>query len=150
MLPNFLVCGVQKATTTSLYAYLRQHPQIYLPETKELNYFNQHWGKPLTWYAAHFAAWSGQPAVGEVSPLYLWDEHTPERIARTLPEARLIFLLRNPIDPAYSIDWFNVARGVQNPKESFSAAIRSPEGEWRYLSKGLYAAQLSRYVLHFP
>lgn len=150
MLPNFLVCGAQKAATTSLYAYLRQHPQIYLPETKELNYFNLNWDKSLAWYEDLFASWSGQPAVGEVSPLYIWEEQVPERIAQTLDSPRLIFLLRNPIDRAYSNYWFNVSRAAQNPAVGFSQAIRNKEGEYRYLSKGLYGQQLTRYAALFP
>jgi len=150
MLPNFLVCGAQKSGTTSLHAYLRQHPQIYLPEKKELNYFNLNWSKSLAWYEAHFNAWSGQEAAGEVSPLYLWHPETAERIAETLPAARLIFILRNPIDRAFSNYWFNVARGAQNPNETFSEVIRTQDGQWRYLSKGLYAEQLSRYGALFP
>lgn len=149
MLPNFLVCGVQKAATTSLYAYLRQHPQIYLPDTKELNYFNLNWDKPLAWYEDLFTSWTGQAAVGEVSPLYMWEERVPERIAQTLDNPRLIFLLRNPIDRAYSNYWFNVERGAQNPAASFGEAIRSKEGEYRYLSKGLYEQQLNRYAAFF-
>ena len=150
MLPNFLICGVQKAATTSLHAYLRQHPQVFMPETKELNFFSHHWDKGLDWYEQHFQPRSNQIAVGEASPLYAWDENAPARIRQTLKDPRLIFLLRNPIDRAYSNYLFNVARAAQRPEQSFSEAIRTPEGQWRYLDKGLYSQQLSRFAEIFP
>ncbi len=88
--------------------------------------------------------------MGEVSPLYMWENQVSGRVAQTLDNPRLIFLLCNPIDCAYPNYWFNVSRGAQNPAETFGKAIRSKEGEYRYLGNGLYTQQLRRYTALFP
>jgi len=71
------------------------------------------------------------------------------RIAALVPQARLIFVLRNPVDRAFSNYWYNVSRGAQNPKQSFEEAIASADGYQRYVSKGFYADQLATYWEHF-
>ncbi len=150
MLPNFLICGIQKGGTTSLYHYLKQHPQFYFPEKKEVNYFTFNFDKETTWYEAFFTDWLDQPMIGEVSPLYMWYPECPGRIANLLPDCQLIFALRCPVERAYSNYWFNVSRGVQNPLQTFEAAINTDYGRWAYLSKGYYAQQLCRFSEHFP
>lgn len=149
MRPNFLVCGTQKGGTTSLYHYLRQHPQVFMPAEKELNYFNDHYDRGPEWYARFFAGHEGQPAVGEASPLYMWRPEVPARVARAIPGARLIFLLRDPIERAYSHYWYNVSRGIQDARQSFSEAVRSPTGHERYVAKAFYDEQLERFLRHF-
>jgi hypothetical protein len=109
MQPNFLVIGVAKGGTTSLYHYLRQHPDIFLSALKEVNYFAYE-GVPgerfpvTTWegYLALFAAAGGARAVGESSPSYLSTPGAAARIRERLPEVRLVASLRNPADRAWS------------------------------------------------
>ena len=101
-LPTFVVIGAMKAGTTSLYAYLRAHPEIFMPETKELDFFvaEHNWGRGLDWYASNFADAGDVRAVGEVSPNYtkrhLFDG-VPDRIGELLPDVRLVYVVRDPI-----------------------------------------------------
>jgi Sulfotransferase domain len=150
VLPNFLVCGIQKGGTTSLYHYLREHPDVFLPVVKEINFFHINYDRGRAWYEAHFAPHTTQRAVGEVSPLYMWYPEVPERIHDLLPEARLIFMLRNPIERAYSNYWFNLSRGQQSSGQSFGEAIHTAHGQRHYLSKGFYLEQIERFLPLFP
>ena len=149
MLPNFLVCGIQKGGTTSLYHYLRSQRDVFMPGVKEINFFTINYERGRTWYENHFAAWRGEKAIGEASPLYMWHPEVPERMASLIPGARLIFVLRNPIERAYSNYWFNVSRGAQNPRHSFSEAIRTEDGHRRYITKGFYYEQIVRFLGYF-
>lgn len=109
-LPNFLVIGAAKAGTSSLYTYLRAHPEIFMPEHKELNHFvysgtggdHVYPAKTREAYEAFFASAAGETAIGEASPRYFRSRLAAERIRETLPEAKLILSLRNPVDRAYS------------------------------------------------
>lgn len=107
MLPNFLIVGAQKCGTTSLHEYLYQHPQIYLPEGKETKFFAEdaRYSKGITYYEdVCFSTYSGESAVGEVDPDYMYFEQALERIAEHLDlrTTKLIFVLRNPVDRAFS------------------------------------------------
>ena len=113
MLPNFIVIGSQKAGTTSLYEVFRGHPQIFMPEKKELNFFFQEseFARGQSYYEEYFAATSaGAIAVGEASPGYICHPDVPARIHAMVPDARLIVTLRNPIERAYSQYWDNRRR----------------------------------------
>lgn len=146
--PSFLICGIQKGGTTALHAYLAGHPDVFCPERKELNFFDQHWDRGLAWYEAFF---QGAPdprlgkAIGEASPHYMRFPHVAERIQATLPEAKLLFILRDPVARAYSNYTYNLGRGQQDPSESFEAAIRTDDGRARYLDKGCYLRDLQAF-----
>src|SRR5207244_9402765 len=88
-LPNFLILGAQKAGTTALYAYLRWHPQITGPSFKEVSFFDRHYARGERWYRAHLPV-RRRGLVGEASPSYLFHPLAPERVARMLPDARLV------------------------------------------------------------
>lgn len=116
-LPDFLVIGAQKAGTTSLFKYLVQHPRIAPPLKKQVHFFDWHYGRGLGWYRANFPAIgagppaeTGRPMTFETTPYYLFHPQAVPRIAETLHEARLIVLLRNPLDRAYSHYRHNVRR----------------------------------------
>src|SRR5436189_26280 len=109
-LPDFLILGAQKAGTTALYAYLRWHPQVTGPSFKEVSFFDRHYARGERWYRAHLPV-RRRAVVGEASPSYLFHPLAPERVARMLPEARLIALLRNPVDRAFSHYQHEVALG---------------------------------------
>jgi len=102
MLPNFLGIGVQRSATTWLYECLREHPEIFLPEQKELHFFNRNFDKGLDWYKAFFQGVKGEKAIGEITPDYLHNYEALKRIAMIIPKAKLIISLRNPVDRAYS------------------------------------------------
>lgn len=149
--PNFLVIGAMKSGTTSLYHYLRAHPQVYMPDLKEVDFFTAelNWGKGWKWYARQFTdAKLQERALGEASTSYTKHPRytgVPERIARHLPNVKLIYVLRNPIDRMRSHYQHNVALGEEKaPIEE--ALLSNPS----YLDTSRYALQLERYLDHFP
>jgi len=164
-LPNFLIIGAQKAGTTSLYEYLRQHPQVYMSPVKEPHFFTYEGETPpsaeiVTEWSHYLALFSkareGHVAIGEASPSYLHAEHAPGRIARYLPRARLIAILRNPVERAFSNWIHNVEHGRE--QLSFPEALAQEEERMRqgagyafyYKWKGFYFRHLSRYLALFP
>src|SRR5436309_11753413 len=122
-LPNFLIIGAAKAGTTSLYHYLRQHPDIYMSPVKEPAYYasasvaarsgRSRGIRTRAAYERLFAAAGAERARGEASPQYLNDDAAPDRIAADLRDVRLIVSLRNPVDRAYSSYLGRVAGGTE-------------------------------------
>jgi Sulfotransferase domain len=167
-LPDFLILGAQKAGTTALYAYLRWHPEITGPSFKEVSFFDRHYAKGERWYRAHMPV-RRRSLVGEASPSYLFHPLAPERVAGMLPGARLITLLRNPVDRAFSHYQHEVALG-REPLSFEDAVDREDErmqGElermlrdpsyfslawwnYTYIARGRYAEQLERWFAAFP
>lgn len=154
MLPNFLVIGAEKCGTTWLHAVLRAHPEIFVPPTKEIHYFNRldsnlrerdSFRRGLNWYERFFADWSGERHVGEVTPLYMCDPVAPQRIAETLPDVRLVCLLRHPVDRAYAHYWMARAKGHESRSFDEVVAARDP----RFIERGFYARQLSGIIDRF-
>lgn len=179
-LPNFLILGAAKCGTTSLYAYLDQHPDVFFSTPKEPIFFEAEYEQGLDYYRTrYFRGWQGERAVGEARTHNLMLPYVPARIRESLPDARLIALLRNPVDRAFSHWWHRYSRGLD--ELPFFASLRAnlerigsghgfegPEGEkrWReilirnrknvstrypvYLELGHYAEQLGRYLDRFP
>ena len=146
MLPNFLILGAQKAGTTSLYHVLRKHPDAYIPETKEIGFFfqDEQWNKGTEWYSSFFDGWEGQKAVGEATPSYINYPEVPKRIAQTVPDARLIAVLRNPVDRAYS-QYMDNRKRLTEP-----LAFRDAIERRGYIARGFYHEQIARYLEYFP
>jgi hypothetical protein len=109
-LPDFVIVGAQKAGTTSLYRMLRKHPQIHMPRTKELHFFDTHWDRGVDWYAAQFTPKLWERRRGEATPYYLYRPIVRERMAQVVPRARIVVILRNPVDRAYSHYWHDLRR----------------------------------------
>lgn len=167
--PDFLVIGAQKSGTTTIYDYLLQHPDVRSALRKEVHYFDRAWGNGDRWYRAHFpAAAPGRPRswlTGEATPYYLLDPRVPVRIAQSAPDARLVAVLRHPVDRAYSGFQHSRALGLE-PEADFGIALdletertaaawdrlvsgaseREPAVEaFSYLRRGRYAEQLRRW-----
>jgi Sulfotransferase domain len=140
-LPTFIGIGAQKAGSTWLHHLLSSHPDIYMPQSrKEVHYFDWHFHKGLEWYQDFFADAGQAKALGEISPDYLHDPEAPKRIAQLLPEARLIVILRHPVDRAYS--HYTMLAGDENLKDTFEEAVQKrPE----LLDRGRYAHHLQTY-----
>ena len=155
MLPNFIIAGTPKAGTTSLYHYLSKHPDIFLPFRKEILYFDSSYHKGLPWYERHFRGYNGQKAVGDITPSYLHNPCVPKRIAQTLPGVKLVCILRDPVERAYSHYWDLVGWGGLN--DSFSYALRNPRMykrghgyiEFDILEMGFYYKHICRYLEYF-
>lgn len=180
-MPNFIIIGAIKSGTTALYQYLKQHPQVYMSLTKETNFFALE-GEKLEFYwpgvqerishdsikiiqayrssmvsdieayHAQFLEVSNELAVGEASPSYLYSPKAAERIRQFIPSAKLIVILRNPVDRAYS-NFLHCIRDGLEPHTDFAQAledekIRIQSNWWwgfYYLNLGFYYIQLKRY-----
>ena len=168
-LPGFLVIGAQKAGTTALYAYLRWHPGITGPSWKEVSFFDRHWWRGEAWYRGQFPLRAGGRLVGEASPSYLFHPLAPERARSLVPGAKLIALVRNPVDRAYSQYQHEVALGREplsfedalaaederlvGEVERLIADPRAFSRAWwdhTYTARGRYAEQLERWPEAFP
>ena len=102
--PDFLIIGTQRGGTTTLFSLLSAHPGIFMPEEKEVHYFDLNYQKVIDWYTEKFSTSvkASTAITGEASPYYLYHPHVPARVAKDLPEVKLIVLLRDPVDRAYS------------------------------------------------
>jgi hypothetical protein len=171
--PGLIVIGAARSGTTALYEQLRQHPQIFLSPSKEANYFAFE-GETLdyrgpgadfvnnsvaTWddYLELFADAPSDAVIGDISPLYLYAPKAAERIRARLPDAKLVAILRNPIEQAFS--HFQYARAwTIEPLESFDAALDAEPQRLRehwqplfqYSAFPRYAEQIRRFQAHFP
>src|SRR5438067_227401 len=132
LLPDFLIIGTQRGGTTSLYHYLKTHPCVESATTSDTHFFDKKFSKGLGWYRGHFPTWMekyyaqmrGQRFVtGEASSSYLFHPHVPKRVVQVLPHVKLIVLLRNPVDRAYSQYYHAIELGHETL--SFEEAIAS-------------------------
>ena len=178
--PNFLIIGVAKAGTDSLVHYLNQHPDIFIPEWLEPNFFAvkglsetrrdfnsdmAEWDykrqlkisiRSLEDYKSIFAEAGHCHAIGEKSPLYMYNLETAERIKSTLPNVKLIAILRNPVDRAYSHFRYRVQR-FREPVLDFEHVVKleplTTDDIWvdyrDYLRRGFYYRQLKPYFERF-
>ena len=160
-LPNFCIIGAQKSGTTSLAYYLRAHPDVFLAPGKEVHYFSLHYHKGTEWYKAHFAKATTQRALGEATPTYMAFEEAPERMAAAVPEARLIAILRNPVDRAYSHYWHNRSRyreslafvdalAAEPKRKASNDPVERKYRNHSYLERGRYLEQLQRFCQYYP
>jgi len=163
MLPKFLCVGAQKSGTTSLHDILIQHPNLFLPEQKETKFFvrDEFYNLGIGYYEKQFfrKAKTGQLA-GEIDPDYMYFHYAPQRISHCLGnKIKLIFILRNPVDRAYSHYWMSVRRGYE--KLSFGdAVLKEPERlavgsifnklHFSYLDRGRYCGQIENFLRYFP
>ncbi len=171
-LPDFLIIGAYKCGTTSLVDYLGQHPRIYLPWLQEPNYFayeqdlvgagpkpeidwhsvyRRHRARSLEQYEALFEEAPAAAVVGECSPEYMRSPHACARVRATLPDVKLLAILRNPVDRAYSDYQAFVRDSVE--QEPFEQAVRRSYGTQpghQYVATGFYGRQLEPYYAAFP
>jgi hypothetical protein len=150
LLPTFLVIGAMKAGTTSLYEYLRAHPQVFMATPKELHFFpaDKQWPLGVEWYARHFAGAGDAVARGEVSPSYSQADQFPgvaARVAQVVPDARLVYLVREPVARLRSMYLHQVAAG-REPLPVERAVRERP----MYVESSRYATQLDEYLPYFP
>ena len=169
--PGFIIVGAQKCGTTSLFRYLSAQPGIFMPKMKEVHFFDQYYQRGYGWYLSQFQLSVSQTACisGEATPLYMFHPHAMRRIRDHLPMCRIIALLRNPVDRAYSHYHHEVQLG--NEHRSFENALIegdsivnrerekmllhsgyfSPQFQsYSYLSRGRYYEQLKNVFELFP
>ncbi len=149
-LPNLVIIGAMKCATTSLHYYLSLHPDIQMSSSKEVSFFltEENYAKGIDWYASHFC----EPALvhGEATPGYAYFPFfsgVAERMAQTIPKAKLIYVVRDPIDRLLSHYVHEVAAGSES--RSFQAAMadwdRNP-----YLLVSRYSFQLEPFIERYP
>jgi len=179
ILPDFIIIGVQKCGTSSVYFNLKKHPCISPALTKEIHFFDNNFHKGIGWYRKHFPTrhyidiarhLSGRKVVtGEASPDYILYPHIPRRIYETVPGVKLLVFLANPADRAYSQYHHYLRKGLENL--SFEEALEKEEvrlkGElekiqsspgyysfnyehYSYISRGMYIDQIKRWTAVFP
>jgi hypothetical protein len=168
-LPNFVVAGAAKCGTTSLFHYLKQHPDVFLPVQKELHYFayehlSRNSGGPggarsldfacatREAYEAHYRGAGSQVAIGEVSPSYFYFDEVSERIKSELCAPRIVIILRNPIEKAYS-QYMHLVRDNRETLPFFEALIAEQDriadgwpALWRYAESSLYSRRITKYL----
>ncbi|MFI6711530.1 sulfotransferase family protein [Nonomuraea sp. NPDC050478] len=173
-LPDFLVIGAPKAGTTALHAALREHPGLYLPPVKEPKFFltdgpppdrggpgDQQTYREHVWrradYEALFAAAPPGAARGEATPFYLYDLDAQRRIHAAIPHARLIAILRDPVERAHS-NWTHLWSAGLEPIGDVVRACAAEERRvadgwahfWHYVRLGRYGEQLAHLFTLFP
>ncbi|MEY2477451.1 MAG: hypothetical protein QOG87_2766 [Actinomycetota bacterium] len=167
-LPTFLIIGAAKSGTTSLYRYLEQHADVFMSPVKETLYFAPEFWAPapdgsargirtLADYEALFAGAPVGAAVGEASPQYLASREAPRLIHEALPDVRLVAILRDPAERAYSAYLHLVRDGVETI-DDFRRALAAEDGRraegadqlWLYRDGSMYHDQLVRYFGLFP
>ena len=176
LLPDFVIIGSARSGTTSLYNYLIKRPDIAPARQKELHFFDCNYHKGLSWYRAQFPTkiykyykekvYKDHYITGEASPYYLFHPYVPQRMAQLLPQIKLIALLRNPIDRAFShyrweVNWGNEHLSFEDAIEQ--EAMRLQVGAYKlekgisfnhlhfsYLARSKYAEQLARWFKYFP
>lgn len=159
MLPNFFVVGAQKAGTTTLHNHLAEHPQIFLPAQKETKFFvaDDRYDAGIAHYEElYYGAQANEPAVGEVDPDYLYFESALDRMAEhiDLESVKFIFVLRNPVERAFSHYLMTYRRGLE--PLSFSEAVEreplriargySGKMHYSYVDRGYYLRQIERFL----
>jgi Sulfotransferase domain len=174
LLPSYVVVGAQKGGTSALYEYLVRHPLVGRSTNEEIQYFSLNYARGTAWYRGHFPTvaraafvrrrYGAELVTGESSPYYLFHPHALERIRDLLPDAKLIVVLRNPVDRAYS--QYNHSRQMgAEPLETFEAGLAAEAGRLddelekmladplynsfshynhSYLARGMYVEQLER------
>lgn len=173
VLPDFLIIGAQRGGTTSLYRYLCAHPAVAPAFTKEIHFFDYNFERGVGWYRAHFPTYFDKgrgkfSVTGEASPYYLFFPLAASRAAAIVPQAKLIVLLRNPVERAFSHYYHEVRLGLEplSAEAAFAAEEARLAGEcekilsdpryysfnhqnYSYLARGRYAEQLERWFRYF-
>jgi hypothetical protein len=149
-LPNLVVIGAQKCGTTSLHYYLDQHPEIAMSRAKELNFFlsSGSWAKGVDWYAAQFDA--SAPVRGESSPAYTnypFHSGVPERLHSVIPDAKLVFLVRDPLERIVSQYLHDFSAGKED--RPIEEALADGLGAHPYVARSRYFMQLEQYFPFF-
>jgi hypothetical protein len=166
--PDFFIVGAQRCGTTSLYRYLTQHPCVLATSRKEIHFFSDNYDKGTRWYRRHFPSLLkkchrmlccyGQVVTGEATPYYIFHPHVTERINKLFPHAKIVMMLRNPVDRAYSHYRYHVKLGAEDLifEEAIEAEPDRLRGEstnfkvFSYLKRGIYIEQIVRWYELFP
>lgn len=151
-LPTYIIAGAMRSGTTALNSYLRQHPSVSVSSSKEVHYFDSQYEYGLEWYREYFPNSDMAEAVGEATPNYMFSPIALDRIRETLPAVKLIVMLRNPIDRAYSHYWHDRARGKTDADfdETVRRELEDGRDDLTYVARGRYRGQIENILHRFP
>jgi hypothetical protein len=149
-LPTFLVIGAPKTGTTSLHHYLAAHPQIFMAEAKELDFFitEFNWHRGIGWYRQQFMYAGPAKAVGEASPRYTqypYHRGVAERVFTVVPDAQLVYVIRDPV--AQMLSHYRDRRRYATERAPVNEALLADPV---YLETAKYGCQLDQFLVHFP
>jgi hypothetical protein len=152
MRPNLIIIGAAKCGTNSLHRYLGCHPEVYMSEPKELRFFTKNWHRGLLWYESKFPV--DYPVRGESSPqytVYPMITGTPGRMHSVIPDAKLIYLVRDPIDRVVSaylerLGQFREDRELETILARFE---KSRHAHNQYIHGSKYFRQMEQYLVHY-
>lgn len=154
-LPTFVIAGTQRSGTTSLWRWLRGHPDVFVAADKEVHFFDAHWDEGVDAYRRSFEGWSGQQAIGEVTPNYIFHPEAMKRLVSVVPDVRVVVSLREPVERAYSHYWARRSRHYETL--DFAAVIAAepaevvPDMDAGYLlARGRYLTQIERTLEVLP
>ncbi len=153
-LPDFVVIGAAKSGTTTLYAYLRQHPEIYMPEIKEPCFFDEgvNWDRGIEWYGALFDGAGEHQILGEASTNYTrypQVKGVPEKMHALIPDAKLIYVMRDPIKRAFSHYVHRWAREL-HPGREFTKTFREHvASDPMCIDSGRYELQIEKFLEYY-
>jgi hypothetical protein len=156
-LPDFVVAGVPKGGTTSLFYYLQPHPQVWMPANKELHFFSNNFARGEDWFRAQFAGARPEHVTGEMSAEYLQHPRAVERMAELIPDVKVVAILRHPVERAYS--HYQMQRAKFSATESFRDIVERelaggveavPQPHAPYLRGGRYHEHIQRFLQHYP
>lgn len=171
-LPNFVVIGAPKSGTTSLFFYMKQHKNVYLPVRKELHYFSypdlvkqaegpgdrntlENLCSDRSAYEAHYADVRDQTVVGDVSPSYLYFSQAADRIKNEIGDVKIMALLRNPLEKSFS-QYSHLKRDGRETLSFYDALMKGEQRAeadwsdfWRYAESSLYTDKLKHYLSVF-
>ena len=144
--PTMIGIGAQKCASSWVHAALGIHPQICVSNPKELDFFSYYFDRGYEWYEGHFNQTAGRPVKFEASPSYLHDLRCPTRVHAYNPAMKILLMLRDPIDRAYSNHLHEVINGHIGPISFADGLANNPS----YIEQGLYATHLARWLAVFP
>ena len=147
-----MIAGVMKSGSTSVYHYLKQHPEIYMSSEKEPDFFNYNYEKGEGWYLSHFKNVKNEKAIGEASVRMFNMYEALKMLKKFNPEIKLIFVFRNPVERLYSNYMYDLSKGIIRPYENFSKIIRDKSWRWYngYVDLGYYYKHCSYIEKLFP
>jgi Sulfotransferase domain len=154
-LPDFLIIGGAKSGTTTLYQYLCRHPQVYMSTPKEPDFFavDAQYAQGINWYSSLFNEAKPEQVCGEASTTYSrWQQHpqAAERIAQALPKVKLIYIMRHPVDRAYSFYVHKQKEAWRHQKKSFETFEQTIEHQSEFLDSSYYLKQITKFLQFFP
>jgi len=142
--PDFVIVGPQKCATTWMYEGLAEHPDVYVPDTDSVHYFDMGYHRGTEWYREHFPE-NPEPysVIGEETPSYIRSEEVPERLAALNPDAKVIFSLRNPVDRAFSHYWHEKSKGKLSFE--FEEVFENYDLYENWVRPGMYVDHIERF-----